>query len=165
MDPIPQIGELLKAHVQPNHPSQTSTSSAKPHCLISQPLPPSTKACPGITETSATSNQTSKTELRSTLITIGVCPSTSLESPEPKYLAHRALFIFNPFRCSKRQVVFPRTPNLLNPSSVPLQFTSVSASTDTVALEMISTPTSDACTVANEALIKVMEAVYAKKHF
>ena len=105
---------------------------------------------------------------------MGVFPSTLLLSPEqlsplpePKHLTQKGPFIFNPCRCSKRQVVFPRTPNLLNPSSVPPQFTgsSVLASTDTVALEMISTPTSDIFTVANEAFIKVMEAVYAKKHF
>ena len=90
--------------------------------------------------------------------------SNSLESPEhflhsqePKPFSTSTPFLFNPFRCSKRQIVFPPTPNLLNSPSVP------TASTSSTSLEM--SPPAPPPRDKNQALINVMEAIYAQKHF
>ena len=62
---------------------------------------------------------------------------------------------FNPFRCSRRQILFPRTPDLLlNPSKPPAAQTSCVSITPN---SIKPTETNDA---GIEAFKKVMEAVY-----
>ena len=91
---------------------------------------------------------------------------SNVSKPKKIYSAASDLsFTSNPFRRLKRQVIFPKTPNLsvlppVPPSGSTSQ-TSVPITTSTTVLEMCS-PESQK---KNEAFIKVMEAIYSRKQF
>jgi hypothetical protein len=70
----------------------------------------------------------------------------------------------NPFRCSRRQIHFPRTPNLLNPSSTPISPIPPAQATDLASVTDLTHPT-EMNDAGMDAFIKVMEAVYQTKHF
>ena len=91
--------------------------------------------------------------------------STSLESPPESFskpMQELKPYLYNPYRCLKRQIVFPRTPNLLDPSSVQPSFSN--SSTTSVTLDM-SEAASDKEEYKYEALEAVMKAIYEQRHF
>ena len=137
-----------------------------PPYFRTQPTPPpaASSACPVSTsqEASSTSpNQTSISAAEEFMLTSSGSASTiaSLESPEntPQVQKSKSFFTstpLNPFRCSRRQIIYPRTPNLLNPLPASLPSPESLAS-------MSPSPTStQSSTDKNEAIINVMKAIY-----
>jgi hypothetical protein len=110
-----------------------------PHLQGTPSTPPASAASPNdphhALDVSSASNKGSPSEL----------------PPALKYFS--ASTPLNPFRSSRRQILFPRTTNLLNPSSRSSQ----------IALDL--NPATDDNQAGLEAFKNVMIAVFAKKHF
>ena len=133
-----------------------------PYCHTSSP-PPSTVLPPRASFSPVTpeAGQTHTSQTDSDISSITTAPTaTSLESTNFVYnekAQDPKTFVLNPFRCSKRLVVFPRTPTLLNPSPNynPLNRTSVIVDMSPMEEEKSES--------GYEALISVMEAFYEQR--
>jgi hypothetical protein len=66
---------------------------------------------------------------------------------------------FNPCRCSRQQIHFPRTRNLLNPSPTPISPIPPAQSSGLASVTELTHPT-ETNDAGMEAFIKVIEAVY-----
>jgi hypothetical protein len=126
-------------YTTPPPPRDRATPSPPPRDTSPPSTPPASAAFPidphHASDLSSASNRESPSEL----------------PPALKYLSTRTPL--NPFRSSRRQILFPRTPNLLNPSSTSSQ----------IALDL--DPLADGNQAGIEAFKNVMIAVFAKKHF
>ena len=99
--------------------------------------------------------------------------STSLESPDLVQRPQRNQMLatstpINLFRCSRRSVIYPNTPNLLNPTAkLPASPSLVPNSTLPTSITLdLSGETSEYIDEAGlEAFMKGMKAVYEQKHF
>ena len=130
------------------------------------PPPPPASVCPTAcsrtTVSSADPNQTMMTgtpETISTISTEDATVSTSLKSPQEPSVATTPS---NPYRCCKCQIEFPKTPSLLNPSSIskPLPQAPPVLSGPSVLDGNPTEPSDDQL----EAFKNVMVAVCSKKH-
>ena len=126
-------------YTTPPSPRDRATPSPPPRDTSPPSTPPASAAFPidphHASDLSSASNRGSPSEL----------------PPALKYFSTRTPL--NQFRSSRRQILFPRTPNLLNPSSTSSQ----------IALDL--DPAADGNQAGIEAFKNVMIAVFAKKHF
>ena len=99
--------------------------------------------------------------------------STSLESPDlvrrlPVNQMLATSTPINPFRCSRRSIIYPNTPNLLNPTVIlpasPSLVPNPSLPTS-VALDLSSETSEYIDEAGIEAFMKVMKALYEQNHF
>ena len=140
-----------------------------PHSFKTPPPPPPPAsvcptACTPTTVSSADPNQSMMTGTPGTISIIlseDATISSSLESShEPKQSNARTTS--NPYRCCRRQIVFPKPPNLLNPSSISKPLPQDPVLTGPSVLNLTPTAISDDIL---EVFKNVTEAVYSKKHF
>ena len=94
---------------------------------------------------------------------------SSLESPIFSYTNQPNNLItstaLNPFRCSRRHIDYPQTPNLLNPlvTELPDSHSPASSLPTTIALDMSCENTEFIGQAGIEAFRKVFQAIYEKK--
>ena len=150
-------------------PRTAPPRTAPPSCTAL----PSSSAPPPLVAASAYPGPTSTSILQSdsTKETTPVESLTSLESPllTNTYQANHLLIMstpINPYRCSRRHIVFPKIPNLLNPSSSVLSVPESPSSSTSFALDL----SCETINYADEAMkyeefIKVMQAFYEQKCF
>lgn len=123
-----------------------------PSVLITPPPP--ALACALATSTTAVSPSPQANQL--------ISKSESLESPQGSNSSRTPP---NPYRWSRRKIIFPLTPNLLfNPISAPISSPSesqASAVSTTIAMDS----TSEDSSPDYEELTKVMKAIYEMNHF
>ena len=138
------------------------------------PPPAAASSGPVLTSTSVSSSVLNQTFQAETTLTKPEWDSTSLESPKiiPQLQDLKppaTCTPLNPFRCSRRQIEFPRTPNLVYSLSAQVPATEslvpVSFSSTSIALDLSSPTTSDIDDAGMEAFKNVMKAVFEKKHF
>ena len=94
---------------------------------------------------------------------------SSLESPIFSYTNQPNNLItstpLNPFRCSRRHIDYPQTPNLLNPlvTELPDSHSPASSLPTSIALDMSCEETEFIDQAGIEAFRKVFQAIYEKK--
>ena len=150
--------------------SAVQYSAPPPPTLSSAPPPTSSASLP--TAQSSTTPPPSGTSTELPLIP-SYFPSTSLESPDLVQRPQRNQMLatstpINLFRCSRRSVIYPNTPNLLNPTAkLPASPSLVPNPTLPTSITLdLSGETSEYIDEAGlEAFMKGMKAVYEQKHF
>ena len=160
----PAVSSASLSTVQYSAPPPPTQSSAPP------PSPPSSASLPTTQSSTTPPPSGTSTGLPPTPPYSSLEFSTSLESPNlvqrPQVNQMLATSTpINPFRCSRRSIIYPNTPNLLNPAAkLPSLIPNPSLPTS-VSLDLSSETSEFIDEAGIEAFMKVMKAVYEQNHF